>query len=314
MGKIVAEIAALCLSEKRGTAKRAVKEIFLEKGLGIAGDAHAGKWHRQVSLLRSEAASAFAKENALDLPPGAFGENILLKGIAEELLQPGAILKSGSGVVLKLTQRGKECHEGCSVARRTGKCLMPTLGLFAEVLEGGSLKVGDLLTYVAASPKVRAAVVTVSDRSARGEREDLSGPKAVAILEKAGYAVAAYEIVPDVAADISRLLRELADRRAIDLIITAGGTGLAFRDVTPEATLAVGDRQVPGIAEALRAYSLTITPRAMLSRGVAVTRGKCLIVNLPGSPKAAEECLTYLLPVLEHALALLGGAVKDCGR
>ena len=152
---------------------------------------------------------------------------------------------------------------------------------------------------------VRFSVLTVSDRSARGEREDLAGPALVKQVEAAGHRIVYIAIVADEVADISRVLTNWCDSGETDVILTTGGTGFAPRDVTPEATAAVIQRSAPGIAEAARAFSLQLTPHAMLSRNAAGIRGRTLIINLPGSPKAAREILDYLLPVLPHAVELL---------
>jgi len=154
---------------------------------------------------------------------------------------------------------------------------------------------------------VRVGILTVSDRSARGDREDLSGPAlARAVSERlAGAVVAQTAIVPDERGEIAATLRQWADEFGLELILTTGGTGVAPRDVTPEATLAVVERLTPGLAEAMRAESLRVTPHAMLSRGVAGIRGRTLIVNLPGSPKGAVENLLTILSVLPHAVELL---------
>jgi molybdenum cofactor synthesis domain-containing protein len=154
---------------------------------------------------------------------------------------------------------------------------------------------------------IRAGILTVSDRSARGEREDLSGPALTqAVLERLGGAVVAeWAVVPDERATIAALLKHWADDLALDLILTTGGTGFAWRDVTPEATRDVIEREAPGLAEAMRAESLRVTGHAMLSRAVAGIRGRTLIVNLPGSPKGAVENLATVLPVLPHAIELL---------
>lgn len=157
----------------------------------------------------------------------------------------------------------------------------------------------------------RAAVLTVSDRSARGERADGTGPVTADLLEAAGFTVTAREIAADDRDAIEAALRRLA--KAAELVVTAGGTGLSPRDVTPEATLAVCERLVPGIPEAMRAASMQITPRAMLSRAQAGILGRTLIINLPGSPKAARENLEAVLPALAHALAVVTGGVGDCG-
>lgn len=158
-----------------------------------------------------------------------------------------------------------------------------------------------------------AAVVTVSDRGSRGERADGSGPRIEALLKERGYDIVHREIVPDEAGEIERALVRLADERDVALVLTTGGTGFSPRDVTPEATERACTRMVPGIPEAMRAASLKVTPRGMLSRGAAGIRGGTLIVNLPGSPKAAIENLEAVLPALEHGLEMLRGEPADCG-
>jgi molybdopterin adenylyltransferase len=157
------------------------------------------------------------------------------------------------------------------------------------------------------------SILTVSDRGSAGLREDSSGAAIREILAATGIGFVDYVMVPDERDVISAALIRLCGR-GVNLILTTGGTGLAPRDVTPEATLDVIERQVPGIPEAMRAQTLAITPWAMLSRAVAGVRGRCLIINLPGSPKAVRECLEVLLPVLDHALQTLSGSSGDCAR
>ena len=157
-----------------------------------------------------------------------------------------------------------------------------------------------------------AAVYTISDSCAAGKRQDTSGPRVAAMLEEAGYRVIHTAVVPDHQPAIEAALTEAADMLGADLIVTTGGTGLSPRDVTPEATEAVCRRMAPGIGEAMRAASLAITPRAMLSRATAGIRGRTLIVNLPGSPKAARENLEAVLPTLAHGLEMLRGGPADC--
>jgi len=159
----------------------------------------------------------------------------------------------------------------------------------------------------------RAAILTISDKGFKGEREDRSGPVIREILDKAGFSIANFEILPDDQPLLEQRLRLLADESCLDLVITTGGTGVSPRDVTPDATLAVIDRQVPGMAEAMRANSLAKTPHAMLSRAVVGIRGQTLIINLPGSVKAAQENMEALLPALEHALAKIQGDPSECG-
>jgi len=154
---------------------------------------------------------------------------------------------------------------------------------------------------------IRAAVVTVSDKGYAGEREDASGPLLANLLRNMGAEVVSRSIVPDEQGDIERELTRLADETQVDLVVTTGGTGPAPRDVTPEATRAVTERDVPGLAEALRFEGYRKTPLAVISRGVAAIRGGTLIVNLPGSPKAVREGMETLVPILPHAIRMLRG-------
>ena len=152
---------------------------------------------------------------------------------------------------------------------------------------------------------MRAVVITVSDRSFRGERPDASGPALQALLKTHGAEVVDYSIVPDDQAILASVLAELADAGTCDVILTTGGTGLSPRDVTPEATMRIVHRRVPGMEDAIRQDSLAKTPYAMLSRGVVGVRGRTLIINFPGSPKAVKECFAVVAPVLSHAVKLL---------
>jgi molybdopterin adenylyltransferase len=157
------------------------------------------------------------------------------------------------------------------------------------------------------SVEIRAVALTLSDRCARGEQEDVSGPALVQLLEAIGATLLATEILPDDAGPLADRLRFYADREDVNLIVTTGGTGVAPRDNTPEATRAVIEREVPGMAEAMRAASLARTEMAMISRGVCGVRGRALIVNLPGSPAAVRECFAVIKNVIPHALLLLAG-------
>src|SRR6266446_9568853 len=159
----------------------------------------------------------------------------------------------------------------------------------------------------------RALVLTISDSASMGKRDDLSGPEAKRTLEEAGFDVAAIEILPDERADIESRLR-LASAEGFILVVTSGGTGLSPRDVTPEATQAVVDRNVPGIAELMRLESLKITPKAALSRAISGIRQSTLIINLPGSVKGVRECLAAVRPILTHAMEVLGQSSVGCGE
>ncbi len=159
----------------------------------------------------------------------------------------------------------------------------------------------------------RVGILTVSDKGHAGERHDASGPELGRLLPPEQFAVAAMAVVPDEREAIAAQLAEWCDREHLALILTTGGTGLSPRDVTPEATLTVAERLVPGLPEAMRVAGLAKTPHAMLSRGVAVIRGCSLIVNLPGSPKGARENLTAIIAALPHALEKLAGDPSECG-
>lgn len=159
----------------------------------------------------------------------------------------------------------------------------------------------------------RVGIITASDKGSVGEREDKSGKAIMKIMEDNGYEIKFYKIFPDEQKILSDEMKRLCDNNIVDLIITTGGTGFSKRDHTPEATLEIGERMVPGIAEAIRTYSMGITKRAMLGRGVSVIRKNTLIVNLPGSEKAVRESLNYIISELEHGIKILIGDEVECG-
>lgn len=307
-------IKAVCISEKRGTVKKNINEVNVIKDFGLEGDAHAGKWHRQVSFLSADIVDEFNEKGA-SVIEGDFGENILAYGIDFKKLPVGTKLICNDAK-FEITQIGKECHSHCEIYKRVGDCIMPREGIFAKVLESGTIKVGDKIEviYPEKDMPYMAAVMTLSDKGSRGERVDTSGPRAAEILKEHGFKIVEEILLPDEEAQIKKHLIRLSDSRQVDLIITTGGTGLSPRDRTPEATLAVADRNVPGISEAIRAGSMTITKRAMLSRGVSVIRKKTLIINLPGSKKAVEESLSFIIDQLPHGLDTLRENTEDCGR
>ena len=310
MGKIM----AVNISEERGTQKKNVHSARLIEDWGIEHDAHAGKWHRQVSLLSYEKIEEFRKKGA-PVDEGAFGENLIIQGIDLRHLPVGTRLACGE-VLLEVTQIGKQCHNGCEIFRLMGDCIMPREGVFTRVLKGGEIKAGDEITMLPLEKDrpFTAAIITLSDKGAAGEREDKSGPLIQEMLMKEGYDVIETLLLPDGEQPLKHQLMRLADQRQVNVIFTTGGTGFAERDVTPEATQAVCDRMAMGIADAIRQYSLSITGRAMLSRAVSGIRKKTLIVNLPGSPKAVKESLEYVLPQLGHGLGILRGTDGECGN
>jgi len=304
LGKII----SLNTSLQKGERKKKVDAAYLLKGQGIKGDAHAGFAHRQVSLLDLESIKKI-QAKGLDVGPGDFAENLTTEGLDLIRLPIGTRLRAGTEVILRVTQIGKECHSRCAIYEQAGECVMPTEGIFAEVLRGGPLNIGDSLRIY---PSYRFAVITASDKGSQGLREDQSGPLAAEMLQPWGDVID-QRIVPDEQEELAQQLRQLADQGQVDLILTTGGTGLSPRDITPEATLQVIDREVPGIPEAMRRESGKITAKAMLSRAIAGIRGKTLIINLPGSPKGVRENLEVVLPVLDHALEILTGRGGECG-
>ena len=310
MGKVL----GICVSEKRGTQKKEVNEAVLKENWGIEGDAHAGDWHRQVSLLSFEKIEAF-RERGADVDFGAFGENLIVEGYDLRRLPVGTRFRIGEAV-LELTQIGKECHSHCEIYKKMGDCIMPREGVFTEVVKGGRIRKGDAVEMEAPSPDrpYTAAVITLSDKGVKGEREDKSGPKICELAEAAGYQIRETLLLADGIEPLKSQLIRLADQRQMDVIFTTGGTGFSERDLTPEATIQACDRMANGIADAIRNYSMTITPRAMFSRAVSGIRGKTLIINLPGSPKAVAEALEILLPQLDHGLDILRGTGGECAR
>ena len=306
-------VKAVCISENRGTQKVNVKTAEFAMNYGIVGDAHGGDWHRQVSLLSNEKIEAFQREGA-DVLPGAFGENLIVEGFDFSSIPIGTRFQC-KDVILQLTQHGKQCHSHCQIYYKMGKCIMPTEGTFAEVIKGGIISVGDeLIQLKDRDDRLTAAVITLSDSGFAGQREDRSGLLLKELLEEKGYRMVESLLLPDEQSQIEEELIRLSDQREVNLIVTTGGTGFSPRDCTPEATLAVATRNAPGISEAIRLYSMAITKRAMLSRGVSVIRGKTLIVNLPGSPKAVKESMDCIVDQLHHGLNVLLGRVSNCAR
>ena len=309
MGKI----SAVCISSKKGTAKRNAGKAEFVADYGLAGDAHGGEGHRQVSLLSRQKIEDF-REKGAKVEDGDFGENLIVEGIDLSSLKQGTFLECAD-VVFEITQIGKECHDRCIIYNVMGDCIMPREGVFARVIRGGVISVGDEIKIRPCSEtQYRAWIITASDKGFRGEREDLSGVIVREIAGRAGYVIAGSSLLPDDQTELENELKRICDCGLADLILTTGGTGLSPRDCMPEATIAAAHRLVPGIAEAMRAASMTVTSAAMLSRSVAAIRGNTLIVNLPGSPKAARENLDFVISDLRHGLDILTGRDKECAK
>lgn len=306
-------VKGICISEKRGIAKTPINEINLIEDFGLAGDAHGGNWHRQVSILSLEEIEKF-KERGATVELGAFGENLVVSGIELKDYPIGTKFKLGSAI-LETTQIGKKCHHHCNIFKQIGDCIMPRVGVFAKVINSGLVKLNDPLEIIKIPPyKFTAAIVTLSDKGSKGERVDLSGAAIKNILSNHNYKICATTILPDEQKLIENELIRLSDDLKVNLIITTGGTGFSPRDVTPEATLAVATKNAFGIAEYIRYESFKLTKRAMLSRAVSVIRNQTLIINLPGSEKAVNECLEFIIESLDHGLNILLGEEKECGQ
>jgi molybdenum cofactor synthesis domain-containing protein len=302
-------VVSVNVATEKGVRKQPVASVNLLAEHGVEGDAHAGPWHRQVSLLANESIEKM-KPACPSVDPGAFGENLTTEGIVVYELPVGARLRVAD-TLLEVTQIGKVCHDRCAIFHQAGDCVMPREGIFVRVLEGGDVKAGDEIRLEKHS-LIHAAVLTVSDKGSRGERDDTSGDGLEEALRELGASAVERAIVPDEADQIAAELRRWADETQVNLILTTGGTGMTTRDITPEATLAVLDRQAPGFAEAMRAGSLAKTPHAMISRAVSGIRGKTLVVNMPGSPRACREQFAMIAPALPHAVEKLLDLGGDC--
>ena len=303
-----AEVVSVNISAEKGTVKHPVPEIHLDER-GIIGDAHAGAWHRQVSLLSQDSIDRFAAEKEIQLSPGDFGENVALRGID---LTSVAVLDrlQISEVELEVTQIGKECHgDTCAIYRQVGTCIMPTEGLFCRVVHGGTIQSGDPVEYLPRPLKFQ--IITLSDRAFAGEYADRSGPRVRERLEafledKRWHPRIEQTILPDDADLLHAELGEAVDE-GVDVIITTGGTGVGPGDITPETVAGICDKLIPGIMEAIRVKFGAENPNALLTRGVAGVRGQTLIYALPGSVRAVEEYMGEILRTMEHLILMLHG-------
>jgi molybdenum cofactor synthesis domain-containing protein len=307
--RVDGRIVSVNVADSKGVRKEAVESIKLVVDHGVEGDAHAGPWHRQVSLLANESIEKMLAA-CPGVDPGAFGENVTTEGLVLYELPVGARFYAGESL-LEVTQIGKECHSRCAIFHQAGDCVMPREGIFAKVIEGGELRPGEGIVLLK-NTLIHAAVLTVSDKGSRGERADTSGDALEEALRELGAAAVERAIVPDEAGQIAAELRRWADETPVNLVLTTGGTGMTSRDVTPEATLTVLERQAPGFAEAMRAGSLATTPHAMLSRAVSGIRGRTLIINMPGSPRACREQFAMIAAALPHGVEKLLDLGGDC--
>ena len=303
-----AKIISVNISQQKGTIKLPASSVLVTSD-GISGDAHAGSWHRQVSLLAEESIGKFSQQSSRIFSPGEFAENFTTQGLDLSRCHIRDRLHIGE-VELEVTQIGKACHGGgCDIFQTVGKCVMPKEGIFTRVIHGGRVKSGDAITHIPRPLKIH--VITLSDRASRGEYEDQSGPAIRARLEThfaTGHwaAVIASTLIPDDPAQLRTVIQTVVAAQT-DIIFTTGGTGIGPRDITPDVVRPLLNREMPGIMEYIRIKYGSTIPAALLSRSVAGLIGSTLIYTLPGSVKAVQEYLDEILKTLDHSLRMLCG-------
>ena len=300
------KIISLNVSEKKGTIKIPVEQVDIDDS-GIVGDAHAGPWHRQISILASEEIKTFSEEMKTDIDFGAFAENITTEGVD---ISKANLLDTftASDVELVVTQIGKKCHgDKCEIFQKVGKCVMPHKGIFCKVVNGGRLDVGNEVEYTRRPFKFE--VITLSDRASKGEYADKSGPAVRRIIEESFKGTNricefSYHLIPDDAELLKEHLQR-AVKEGKDAVFTTGGTGVGPKDITPDVVTELADRTIPGIMEHIRVKYGAEKPNALLSRSVAAVKEKTLIYTLPGSVKAVNEYTGEILKTLEHLIYMI---------
>ena len=302
------KILSVNTSEKKGTIKKPVEQIEVTDR-GVLGDAHAGPWNRQVSMLGMESIRKFEKEVGRVINCGEFAENITTEGIELWKLNPLDRFTCGE-VELEITQIGKECHgTSCAIFKEVGNCVMPKEGIFCRVLKGGILKAGMELIY---QPKIyNIHIITLSDRAFHGEYEDRSGPRIKELTEQFFSNLhlpssVFHSLIPDDPIRLEHLVKQSKEEHA-DLIFTTGGTGIGPRDFTPDVVKPLLDKEIPGIMDMIRLKYGSEKPNALISRSIAGVMDQSLIFTLPGSVKAVNEYLTEIFRFLVHLIYMLHG-------
>lgn len=303
-------IISLNISEEKGTIKTPRESVVVNE-FGIIGDAHRGRWHRQISFLAQEDIDNFSAKdaNGRNFLPGEFAENITTKGIDFRKVAILDRIKIGE-VELEVSQIGKMCHgDGCAIYVEVGKCVMPKSGIFTRVINGGKITKGDSFKYLPRPLKIK--VITLSDRASSGEYADKSGPAITLELtkffsDKRWHTQFSDIVIPD---DKSKLLDELkiCELENTDIVFTTGGTGIGPRDITPEVVTEFADKIIPGIMENIRVKYGEKIPSALLSRSVAAVKETMQIYSLPGSVKAVKEYFSEISRTLEHAILMIHG-------
>ncbi len=303
-------IHSINISAAKGTVKTPIAQAEINHS-GIVGDAHAGSWHRQISLLAMETIEEFALRINRQFRPGEFAENLTTSGLDLAAVDILDTFNIGT-VELEVTQIGKQCHgANCAIFQQTGKCVMPEAGIFTRVRKTGIIHTNDEISY---NPRpYRILIITLSDRVSLGEYEDRSGPRIQELLE-AHFApnrcrripqITRLQLPDDPPALRSALMKAIADNT--DYIFTTGGTGIGPRDSTPEVIAPLLDKTITGLMEFIRCKHGERLPSALLSRSIAGVAGQSLIYALPGSVRAVVEYLEVILPTMNHAFLMLHG-------
>jgi len=276
------KVLSVNTSEKKGTVKNPIDTIRLTE-IGVVGDAHSGKWHRQVSLLATESIAKFSEEAGRKIKFGEFAENITTEGLLLHECRPLDRFRN-EHLELEVTQIGKKCHgDNCTIFREVGNCVMPKV--------------------------IRIHIITLSDRASAGEYADKSGPQIKNLAEtffsgiKRQTAITNH-LIPDDPEQLAQLIKSAISLH-VDVVFTTGGTEIGPRDFTPETVRPLLEKEIPGIMELIRVKYGTEKPAALLSRGVAGVSGKTLIYCMPGSVKAATEYCKEILPTIEHSMYMI---------
>lgn len=304
----MAFVRSINISEKKGTEKRELPSCRATLN-GLENDAHAGKWHRQVSLLSGSSIDSFSKSADIEISSGAFGENLVIEGI--DLTKVSVLDRLVLGdVELEVTQIGKKCHgDACSIFKRAGECIMPKEGLFTRVVKEGMICKGQNVELV--EKKLVFHIITLSDRVSAGEYPDESGP-AIEKMIREYFANMRWHLCVErsIIPDEPELLKQMLIKDAaehVDIVISTGGTGIGPRDITPDVVSSLADIAIPGIMDHIRMLYGKDHPAALISRSVAVVIGQTLVFTLPGSVKAVTEYTLELQENFEHLIFMLHG-------
>ncbi len=300
------KILSINVSEQKGTIKKPVSKVHVNLN-GIVGDAHAGPWHRQISMLGIESIKKFTEQYTRKINFGEFAENLTIEGLdfKEVKILDRFICKE---VILEVTQVGKKCHgKSCSIFQEIGNCIMPFEGIFCRVIQGGNLEVNTLMTFL---PKYfKILVITLSDRCFKGINEDFSGPiiiEKIKMLMESQHRLGMidYEVIPDEIELFKNILKNAIEKE-YDIIISTGSTGIGPRDIAPEVVKPFIDKDLQGIMDAIRLKYGMQNPNALISRSTAGLKNNTLIFSIPGSPKAVNEYMDELIKIIFHCLHMI---------